>query len=397
MKILANPWFNAQFERTIGHSTAGGADLGECFSLKEALAGDDFDAWYLAWYELAGKLERQAEKHAANGEDFSAYSAYLRASNYFRSSFFFLDEQPTDPRIEQAYELARTCFQKALQHSEFVFEPLRIPFAGTHLPAYLFLPEEKKRPWPLLIDTGGGDAIKEELFFTSVTAALQRGYACLVFDGPGQGEMLRKYKMPFQPDWEAVITAVIDHVSASAKVLVDKFILYGSSFGGYLAPRAATVEQRIAACIANPGILNASGNQADRLPADVRQALDEGNDEKVNRFFEQLKQKDKMMGFLFESRKVRFAAKTMAEMLRKTRDYHIEESVRQIQCPLLVLDNELEHITQGQAEKLYAALSSKGKHYHLFREKDGHGGHCQPLSHCYTNEVIFSWLNRALA
>ena len=83
-------------------------------------------------------------------------------------------------------------------------------------------------------------------------------------------------------------------------------------------------------------------------------------------------------------------------MFKKTSHYNMEKPVANIQCPMLVLDNELEHITKGQALQLFDALTNKNKHYHLFKELDGHGGHCQPLSHSYTNEVLFSWLNQIL-
>lgn len=396
MSLLSDPWFNAQFERTIGHTSVGGADLGECFSIKRVLEASSFEGWFDAWLGLGDKLAKQAKDYEYSGQHYSAHCAYLRASNYYRTSYFFLDENPTDSRIEKAYDASCAMFKKALLNSALVYEPLMIPYEDTHLPGYLFLPDMTQKNWPLIIDTGGGDAIKEELFFNSVGGALKRGYAALIFDGPGQGTMLRKQALPFRPDWEVVITAVIDHMLKLNKINANQIILYGSSFGGYLAPRAATVEHRIAACIANPGILNATGVQAGSFPKHIQQAMARGDDATVNDLFAQLSQKDKMKGFLFESRKIRFGADTIADMFKKTSHYKMEQTVTDIQCPMLVLDNELEHITKGQAKQLFDALTNKKKHYHLFKAVDGHSGHCQPLSHCHTNEMIFSWLNQIL-
>lgn len=161
-----------------------------------------------------------------------------------------------------------------------------------------------------------------------------------------------------------------------------------------MAPRAATAEHRIAACIANPGILNATGAQASGFPEHIQQAMANGDDTTVNDFFDQLKQNDKIKGFLFESRKIRFGAESIADMFKIVQHYKIEQKVTGIQCPILVMDNELEHITKGQAMQLFDAITNKNKQYHLFKAVDGHGGHCQPLSHCYTNEILFSWLNQ---
>jgi dienelactone hydrolase len=57
----------------------------------------------------------------------------------------------------------------------------------------------------------------------------------------------------FRPGWEKVVTPVDFAVSRSG-VDPHKIVLYGVSFGEYLAPRAAAFEQRVAACIADDGI-----------------------------------------------------------------------------------------------------------------------------------------------
>jgi dipeptidyl aminopeptidase/acylaminoacyl peptidase len=59
--------------------------------------------------------------------------------------------------------------------------------------------------------------------------------------------------MVFRPDWEAVIGPVVDFALTRPEVDPDRIALMGISLGGYLAPRAASAEPRIAACIADPG------------------------------------------------------------------------------------------------------------------------------------------------
>src|SRR5947209_4960467 len=69
-------------------------------------------------------------------------------------------------------------------------------------------------------------------------AALERGYNALIFEGPGQGSMLFERRVPFRPDWEAVITPLVDFLRARPDVNAAKIALIGVSFGGVLTPRA---------------------------------------------------------------------------------------------------------------------------------------------------------------
>src|SRR4051795_8458180 len=78
-------------------------------------------------------------------------------------------------------------------------------------------------------------------------AALRRGYNCLLFDGPGQGRPLIHQGLHMRPNWESVVSAVLDTVLSYPNVDAQSVALAGWSFGGYLAPRAASGEHRIAA------------------------------------------------------------------------------------------------------------------------------------------------------
>ena len=85
-------------------------------------------------------------------------------------------------------------------------------------------------------------------------AALERGYHALIFEGPGQGSMLFERQIPFRPDWENVITPVVDYLRSRPDVDPARIALTGWSLGGELAIRAAAFEHRLAAVVADPGI-----------------------------------------------------------------------------------------------------------------------------------------------
>ena len=74
----------------------------------------------------------------------------------------------------------------------------------------------------------------EESYFAIAAAALARGYNVLAFDGPGQGAALREQRLVFRPDWEAVITPVVDFALTRHEIAPTRISLFGYSLGGYL-------------------------------------------------------------------------------------------------------------------------------------------------------------------
>jgi hypothetical protein len=70
------------------------------------------------------------------------------------------------------------------------------------------VPTRVRRPTVIL--NNGQDSQSVALYAYGGAAALERGYNALIFEGPGQGSMLFERQIPFRPDWEEVITPVVD-------------------------------------------------------------------------------------------------------------------------------------------------------------------------------------------
>lgn len=375
MELLKNPAQQAQLSRTLGYATAGGAEISECLTAAKKLDQADAAKWYDVWSSLADQLRVSAEEGLQKGYKTSSGQKLLRASNYYRTAYFFLEENSQDDRIATALKLSKGSFLRAMDLLGISYIPLQIPFEDYYLPAYLFLSAEENAP--LLIDTGGGDSILEELYFISVEPALKRGYHTLIFEGPGQGSLLRLEKRPFRADWETVIAAVLDFMEKNYPTLLSKVALRGDSFGGYLAARAASGESRIQACVLNPGIKNPTESLA-KLGNPIKRQL-------AFLFNRDLK-------FKIKSRFMRFGANSFSDLVKKCKAFTLQGRVHQIQCPTLVIDNEEEHLTQGQAQKLFFELSCK-KNYHRFTAAQSTGGHCQPFGQMATHAIIFDWLD----
>ncbi|WP_115711397.1 alpha/beta hydrolase family protein [Legionella sainthelensi] len=389
--IMKPALFNAQLIRSLGATTYQGAEIGECLAIASQIEPGNKESWYSHWIAFADNNYNLAETYRNQRLCFDAKLAFLRACTYYRTAFFFLEDDPTDPRIEHALQYSIQSFHQALEFFETPVEVVEIPFANAKLPGYLYLHESSSNhPKPILIDTGGGDGTKEECYGTA-TEALKRGFHCLTFEGPGQGSILRFNKIPFIPNWEQVIGAVVDFIISRPEIDPSKIFLMGRSFGGYLAARAVTKETRIAACIVDPGIFDASANLETKFNSFRTQFPDLKNASLEHALIHLMKSDDNLR-FMLESRKWRFGAKTIEEMLHKTRAYTLKGLVEKIQCPMLVCDNTLEYITLGQAKKLYDQLQCK-KEYILFDAKEGTGGHCEPLAPRLFSAKIYAWLN----
>ncbi|PZM62146.1 alpha/beta fold hydrolase [Paenibacillus dendritiformis] len=89
---------------------------------------------------------------------------------------------------------------------------------------------------------GGYDSFIEE-FYLAVKELVKSGYTIYLFEGPGQGETLKK-GLTFEPYWEKPVSAILDYFK------LEDVCLLGVSWGGYLALRAAAFERRIAKAVA---------------------------------------------------------------------------------------------------------------------------------------------------
>jgi dipeptidyl aminopeptidase/acylaminoacyl peptidase len=88
--------------------------------------------------------------------------------------------------------------------------------------------------------------------------------------------VLIKQGLVMRPDWENVVKPVVDYALTRPEVDPEKIALMGISLGGYLAPRAASGEHRLAACIADPGqwdMLEAAKARFSALPKEVLEKL----------------------------------------------------------------------------------------------------------------------------
>ncbi len=344
--VFKDSLFDAHWLRTAGHSSSGGADIGECFAAARNIREPDAESWFHAWSELAAGVLAEADKSRTQARRTSALVAYLRASNYFRAAYTFLIGAPVDPRVIDTYRRQRAAFESAADLMKPSAERIAIPYGGRTLHGYLFRAADDNKPRPTLIITGGYDSTAEELYFFSGAAAVARGYTCIVFDGPGQGAAIIEDGMVFRPDWEAVIGPVVDFALARPEVAPLRIALLGISFGGYLAPRAATGEPRLAACIADPGEFSLFDEIKSRLPALIARELPQGNRLVLSllNFILRRRMRHTTAGWGLRRGLWVHGVDSPLAYVRLTQDYSLEGRVEQIRCATLICCAEKDEI-----------------------------------------------------
>jgi hypothetical protein len=124
------------------------------------------------------------------------------------------------------------------------------------VPGYFLRCDDADGRRPLLILNNGSDGGMVAAWTLGVAAALARGYHALTFYGPGQGLALLEQSLYFRPEWEQVITPVVDWALTWPEVDPERIALLGISQAGYWVPRAVAFESRLAAAVADPGAVD---------------------------------------------------------------------------------------------------------------------------------------------
>jgi alpha-beta hydrolase superfamily lysophospholipase len=385
--------FSFQLLRVLGSAATRQADVGEALAVADRIVEGDFESWFREWSTLAARLEAAADASLAAGHGVSASDTYLRAGNYYRAAEFYLHGDSRDPRIAELSGRSARCFLAALKSGDRPYELAAIPYEGTTLPGIFFSAGAGKRR-TLIVQTGFDGTMSGMLPWA--IAATRRGWHCLTFEGPGQGEVIRKQGLPFRPDWERVIGPVIDHLSARSDVDAKRIALLGSSFGGFLAPRAAAYEARLAACVANGGVMSFLGSRVPKgLTLERFVHAIEHEPDRINAAMREQAAHSSQARWSQENGQFTFQASSPAAWLRKALDYDMSPHAKNVRCPTLVIDVEHENSFPGQARPLFDALTCP-KTWLYFSEAEGAGDHCQTGSPGLSQQRIFDWLDETV-
>ncbi len=394
--LFHNKSFSFETLRAAGAAPYNGADLGEVIATARTIRDGDEDSWLRGWRATAERVHAIADASAEQGHRVSARHAYLRASNYYRTAEFFQRANPADdPDVQALSRLSRKTFLTATTLMDHPVDQISIPYESTTLPGYLFLVDDSGTPRPTVIYTNGYDSTAEESWFAIAAAALDRGYNVLAYDGPGQGAVIREQRLTFRPDWENVLTPVVDFALALPEVDPTAIAHFGYSMGAYLVARAAAFDPRAATLILDDGIYDFHQAYRNQIPAPIMRRILAGKDRVPERLLRVKASRNTQIRWGLDNGVWTMGGTSYCDFIRRTPPYALVGIAGRISAPTLIMDAEEDQFLKGQpallATKMTAATTLA-----RFTTAEGAGEHCHVGSMARMHQVIFDWLDNTL-
>jgi alpha-beta hydrolase superfamily lysophospholipase len=395
-------WFETV--RSMSHIAYGAADFGEVLATAAQITGGDPGSWHDQWRATADRIAGEAERSAQGGHAVSARDGFLRAWNCYRNAEFFLHENPGDPRITDNYDRSVEMFAR---YAEFAGplapRSVRIPFGQADLPGW-FYRSPLPGPRPLLLMHSGYDGSAEELHVSGAAAAQERGYHVLTFDGPGQPGTRHHQGLLFRPDWETVVSAVIDQAPAIIGADPAGIALLGTSLGGLLCLRAAAFEHRVDAVIAVDGVYDFSQafasvvfpGEDDREAMTARLGAASAPD--IDAALEQAMRHSDVAHWALTQGQYVMGGDTPRAFTARAFEYHLRDGVAEkITCPALICEAESDLFFAGQPDAVFAHLTVADKALMRFTVAEGADAHCHAGAQRHALARIFDWLDERVA
>jgi hypothetical protein len=397
-RFFANPSFDFETRSLFGDIHYGAGDVGEMLTAVANVVDGDSSSWVSEWRSLGARVQAIGDESLKGGHKVSARNAYLRAAVYYAAANVFVDGlDDADAQLETGFALHRECFDLHVSLLDPPAIPISVPYEDGDLPGYLFVPADDGVARPTVILNNGSDAAVTFLWPGLGQPGLDRGYNAVIFDGPGQQSMLFQRGIPFRPDWEHVITPLIDFLVERPEVDASKIVLYGTSQGGYWVPRAAAFEHRLAAVVADPGVVDVSTKWKDNIPKELV-ALLEAEDEKG--FTAAMTAARAQWGPAMQQ-EIAWRAKPYGDQpsdystFRRVEEFRLGDAVKNIQAPIMITNPEGEQFWPGQSQELFDGVTGT-KVIVPFTKAEGADLHIEPMGRSLLEQRMYDWLDDIL-
>lgn len=360
-----HPWMAYQFRRQLGETQEGGGSISECFRAASRMIPGDKESWYTEWLQVADRNHARGDAAERAGHIQTAKNCWLRAVDYYRSAEFWLPGE--DSRRLATFDKLEACSEKWGRYLTPPLEVVKIPYEnGAHLHAYFIRAPYHIEKQPVLISFGGLDSFKDEMYFMTGRAALQRGIAMLMVDGPGQGATLRRDKIYTRHDFEVPVGRCIDYLETRGDVDTSRIAASGSSLGGYYVARAGCYEHRLAAVISHGAIWA------------------------VNELFEGAGEDHGLAGHI----KWGFGCASMEKAMEKARNFTLEGHLQHMECPYLIVHGGYDVLGVQAATKVFENAKAVGVDVTIqFIDEESTGAdHCQHDNPTIGQEHMADWL-----
>jgi hypothetical protein len=402
LSILSDGDLQRELEIALAGACWGAADLGELAATAARTADGDADGWVLEWTATAGTAWADANAADRAGRRVSARGHYLHAATSYATALAAIGRSSEPERRLDLWRRQRTCWDRAVARFDPPAQRLMLPYEDTTLPGYFFpapdaAPGERRAT---VIVSHGGDGPTSQALALGGAAAAQRGHHWMTFDSPGREAPLVEQGLLLRADAEAVLTPVIDALIARGDVDPARLAVIGVGEAGYAVPRALAFEHRLAAAVADPGVVDVSARWLATLPAPLRDLLRRGDRAAFERelhlaelFSPAITTRLQLRGAAFGLPDAPAAATRLYDALSA---FRLGDEVAAIATPLLITEPEREPFWPGQSRQLFDRLPGP-KRLVALHARDRTSAAGISLATAQRDRHIFDWLDAHLS
>lgn len=326
----------------------------------------------------------------AIGDKAAAEARTREAIAYYRMSEFFMYDG--DPDKKKYYLLSTNLFYEyySCYFDDGTVIRYDVPFENIVLPVMYAKAKGKKRDTILL--HGGNDSYFEEFFFQMLYFA-ENGYDVYLFEGPGQGGVMRIQGKHFTHQWERPVKAILDFFK------LDDVTIVGASLGGMLAPRAAAFEKRIKRVIAWSVFTNFRDILISTQPAAQQKILKLLLKLRLSPiinfvFKSKLKKGDELVKWGLMHGMYAYEAKTPYGYFNKMNQYQMLDVAPLIEQDVLIIGANRDHFINYNiiGSEITALKNVKSLTVRIFTDKEDAGAHCNVGNPKLTFDTMMNWV-----
>ena len=321
------------------------------------------------------------KKQMVVAAEFSIGAAYA-----FRAALQYTN--PKYPVFFDTVKKMENAFMKGIELLQIPIRPIEVPFEETSLSGYFL--EHADKQCPLIVMVGGGDTIREDLFYFAGYPGWKRGYNVVMVDLPGQGIMPSR-GLHMRVNMHKPISTILDWVETNALVKPTKIATYGVSGGGYFTTQAVANDTRINAWIAATPIFDI----AEIFRREVGKAI-KAPGWALNIFMKLTGAFNKSAEINLDKYAWQFGTKDFKTAFTRTINEAEVVDYSKIICPSLFLMSEGESKElKRQTQVVYDNFKERNIDVTLseFTSEEGADGHCQLNNLRLAHLVIFDWLD----
>lgn len=312
---------------------------------------------------------------------------------YYRMSEFFMYDG--DPDKKKYYQLATDLFYQ--YYADYFegenprIERFEVPYETVKLPVMRVVPKNENKGRILI--HGGNDSYFEEFLFT-ILYLQEQGFEVYLFEGPGQGGVMRLQGMHFTHEWEKPVKAVLDYFD------LDQITIIGISLGGYLAPRAAAFDKRIARVVAWSIFPCFQDIIVGMEPPGVQKIfyllMNLHAKPIINLIFNTLAKKEPVIDWGLKHGMYAYEANSAYDYARKLKLYDMEPVADKITQDMLIIGASEDHFINYRivGREINMLKNVKSLTFRLFTDKEDAQNHCNVGNGKLVLDTICNWITQ---